>query len=278
VATVVTRVVVLSTRFRLTSYLVECLALDGQLAGVIYEERFRTKGDTWRYLRRTARREGFWHTLDALAYEVWNRIARRSEFARRAHQILPLATADAMVAGTAPVYTVADHNAPDTLALIRSLEPDLLVVHACGILKPATYGLARLAAINIHCGVLPEYRGHASTFWSMFNEDADNIGVTVHLVAKTVDTGAPVGITRVPMSADDDDMTMWLKAFRAGTEIVRRVARDADHNAVPTGRYEGRTGPHYPRQGLTHHLRFRVSRLPRLRAAARHRAADASRA
>ena len=269
-----TRVVVLSKRFRLTSYLVEGLALDGQLAGVIYEERFRSKMDTWRYLRRTARREGFWHTVDAFAYEAWNRMARRSEFRARADEILPLRSAEPLVAGSAPVYTVSDHNAPDTLALIASLSPDLLVVHACGILKPATYGLARLAAINIHCGVLPEYRGHASTFWSMFNEDADNIGVTVHLIAKTVDTGAPVSVTRIGMSSDDDDMTMWLKAFRAGAESVRRLARNAEQG-VPTGQYEGNSGPHYPRQGLTHYLRFRLSRLPRLRARA-HPGADAT--
>lgn len=263
------RVVVLSKQLRLTSYLVQELHRAGVLAGVIYEERFRTTGDTLRYLRRNVKREGFLHTLDALAYEVFQRLTRQGEFAANAARLLPLDGPEANVAGDVPVHVVSDHNAPATHALIKALAPDLLVVHACGILKEATFSLGKVAAMNIHCGVLPEYRGHASTFWAMARRDANNVGVTVHLVAKTVDTGRPIAVGRVPVGADDDDMTMWFRAFRRGTEIVLQATETlARTGALSFEAYEGAFGPHYVRRGLTQHLRFRLGALPALRRAA----------
>ena len=265
----VPRVVVLSKRHRLTSYLVEQLAHDGTLAGVIYEERFRTFGDTLRYLKRNAKREGFIHTLDVLAYEVFDRMFRRAEFERGTDRLLPLVGSENAAAETPPVFVVRDHNSPETREIIAKLEPDLLVVHACGILKEATFGLARVAALNIHCGVLPEYRGHASTFWALARSDTDNIGVSVHLVAKTVDTGLPVGIGRVPFGRDDDDMTMWFRAFREGVSIVRdAVRRVGSGESLQPRPYDGPAGPHYERRGLTQHLVFRWRTLPRLRSEA----------
>ncbi|MCA0375115.1 MAG: formyl transferase [Gemmatimonadetes bacterium] len=264
------RIVVLSKRLRLTSYLVQELRKAGVLAGVIYEERFRSTGDTLKYLRRNVKREGFVHTLDVLAYEVFQRLTRQGEFAANAARLLPLDGPEEAVAGDVPVHVVADHNAPSTHALIRALAPDLLVVHACGILKEATFSLGATAALNIHCGVLPEYRGHASTFWAMARRDAGNVGVTVHLVAKTVDTGRPIAVGRVPVGADDDDMTMWFRAFKRGTEIVLHAADTlARTGALPFEQYDGAFGPHYVRRGLTQHVRFRLGALPALRRAAR---------
>lgn len=260
------RVVVLSKRHRLTSYLVQQLARDGVLAGVVYEERFRTIPDTLRYLRRNAKREGLLHTADVLAYELYDRLFRRTAFLNGTARFLPLDGAETAAAGEAPVFVVEDHNAPSTQQLIASLEPDMLVVHACGILKEATFKLGRVAALNIHCGVLPEYRGHATTFWSLYRKDIQNVGVSVHLVAKTVDTGLPVGTARVRFTPSDDDMTMWFRAFREGVEIVRRAARAVQQqDAVPTQQYDGPSGPHYPRRGLTQYLRFRMSVLAGIR-------------
>lgn len=258
------RVLVLTKRHRLSDFLIQELARDNVLAGVLLEERFRSPGDTLRYLRRNARREGVLHTVDVVLYELWDRAFRRGRFDRHAAALLPLN--DPPPAAPVPTYVVEDLNSAQAHAIIDEIKPDLLVVHACGILKEATFGRARVAALNIHCGVLPEYRGHASTFWSMYRGDVDNVGVTVHLVAKLVDTGLPVGIARVPVSETDDDISMWMRAFRAGVDIVREaavtVARD---DTLSTQPYEGRSGPHYVRRGLTQHLWFISRVLPALR-------------
>jgi formyl transferase-like protein len=260
------RVVVLSKRHRLTSYLIQELARDGMLAAVVYEHRFGTLRDRLRYLRRNARREGRVHTLDVLAYESYDRLFRRNEFARAADALLPLDLPEPSLVSGALEHHVTNLNAPASRALLAGLAPDLLVSHACGILESHTVGLARVAAVNIHCGVLPQYRGHASTFWAMYRRDVGNIGVTVHLLAQVVDTGLPVGIARVAMGPADDDITMWFRAFREGVRIVKELAAAVRAGGgVQTLPYAGQPGPHYHRRGLTEHLRFRTKVLPALR-------------
>lgn len=262
------RVVVLSKAHRLTSYLVQELSKNGLLAGVVHEHRFDSFASRLRYLRRNVKREGFWHTIDAVAFDVVDRLTRGADFRQHADRLVPLDD-QRMARLDADVIHVKDLNSAAAREAIAALQPDILVVHATGILKEPTIALARVAAINIHCGVLPEYRGHASTFWAMSRGDADNIGVSVHLVARTVDTGAPLAVERVRMDAADDDLTMWIKAFRRGVEAVVSVCSDYDPDkALPTGRYDGTFGPHYVRRGLTQHLRFVWLALPKLRRSA----------
>lgn len=260
------RVVVLSKPHPLTSYLLGRLAEREVLAGVLYEDRFRSTGDRLRYLRRNAAREGWWHTAWVLGYELFDRLARPSALIDTVARVMPRSPS---LPAHVPVQTVRSLNSPDARACLAAWAPDLLVVHATGILQRATYELARVAALNIHCGVLPEYRGHASTFHALARGDLGNLGVTVHHVAPTVDTGAAVAVARVPFGADDDDVSIWCRAFAAGTDVilaqVEHLARGEPLDQVP---YEGRFGPHYRRRALPEHVRFAWRTLPRLQRAA----------
>jgi len=264
------RVVVLSKPHPLTNYLVERLAGAGVLTGILYEERFRGFGDRVKYLRSNVKREGFWHTVSAVAYELVDGLARRGRLNEVAAQVVPIAqrkSDSAMV----PV-SVRSLNSPQARAILQEWRPDLIIVHATGILKRETYGIARVGALNIHCGVLPEYRGHASTFHALSRGDLENLGVTVHHVAPVVDTGTSVGIGRVLFEPDDDDVTMWCKAFRSGVDIileqVHLLARGEALGEVP---YKGTFGPHYRRRGLFEHLKLLAVTLPQLREAERAR-------
>lgn len=258
------RVVVLSKPHPLTSYLESRLAAEGYLAGIVYEQRFEGIGDQLRYLRSNARREGLMHTLDVVAYEIFDRATRRGYLDEAASRLLPLSGAHGITA-----TAVRSLNAPTTRELIRQLAPDVIVVHATGILGKDTFSLARTACLNIHCGVLPEYRGHASTFHALHRGDLTRVGVTVHHVAPKVDTGTAVAIRTVDVTAEDDDVTLWCKAFRAGVDAVlaelSNLERGAPISEVP---YIGTFGEHYRRRGLTEHLAFLFRSLPRARKAA----------
>ena len=261
-ATRMPRVVLLSKDHRLTHYLEARLADVGALAGVVYEERLRTPRERFAYARGIAKREGIARTVDIILYELWDGLARGGAFRRAAERIVPL-PADDRARMAVPRHVVRSLNAPDARALIASLEPDLLVVHATGILKAETFGLARVAALNVHCGVLPEYRGHASTFWALSRGDTGNIGVTVHLVAKTVDTGLLVRQGRVTPEPGDDDLTLWFKSFRLGTDLVVDAVHEVASGApLSTRAYEGATGPHYGRKGFLDYVRYRLGRRP----------------
>ena len=259
------RVVLLTKNNHIGRYLEARLAASGHLTAVVHEVRLANRQEKIRYAWKFAKKEGFARTLDVMLYDAFESIFRRGELRRAMETLLPV-PARAGAPGY-PLHTVRSLNAPESRELIASLAPDVFVVHATGILSPKTYELAAKLALNIHCGVLPEYRGHASTFWALWNRDVRNVGVSVHEIAKIVDTGRVLRLGRVDIRPDDTDITAWLRAVKAGVDltidVVERLARGEDPGAATL---EGDAGPHYPRRGLTDYIGYKLGRRPRVRA------------
>jgi folate-dependent phosphoribosylglycinamide formyltransferase PurN len=254
------RVVVLSKRHPLTSHLESRLASAGMLAGVVYETRLDGWRGPVRYVQRLAKREGMMRAADVVAYELYDRIIRSSEFDRAVATLAPIDPSGAAPAASVPRTDVANLNAPEARAAIAALAPDFLVVHGTAILKPETFGIARVAAFNIHCGILPEYRGHASTFWALAKGDRGNVGVTVHHVAAGVDTGLLVRQGRVPWARGENDITMWIRALALGADLVVDAVHEWERaGTVASDPYVGAKGPHYRRKGMTDYLRYRLT-------------------
>ena len=260
------RVVLLTKDNHLGRYLEARLAPSGHLVGVIHEERLANRGEKLRYAWRFARKEGIGRTANVLLYDVYEALFRRGELARSLATLLPIPASPG--APAYPRHQVRSLNAPASRELLATLRPDVLVVHATGILSPATYELAGRLAMNIHCGVLPEYRGHASTFWALRKGDVENVGVSVHEIARVVDTGRVLRIGRVEIHPEDTDITAWLRAMRLGCdltlEVIERLARGEDPGATNP---MGAAGPHYRRRGLSDYLGYKLWHWPRTRAA-----------
>ncbi|MDH3458238.1 MAG: formyltransferase family protein [Gemmatimonadota bacterium] len=250
------RVVLLSKPHPLTHHLEARLAEKGCLVGVVYEARLTTLPERLRYMQKLARRQGLLQTLDIAAYDLFERAFRRGELRSVVRRLLP-----ALPAPDVPRHSVRSLNHESARQLIRDLDPDILVVHGAGILKRETFELARRVAINVHCGVLPEYRGHASTFWAIYRRDFENVGVTVHEIAQIVDTGSILRLGRVKWQPGETDITMWFRAFMLGTELVLDVVDELmNQDSITRIEVDGEPGPHYPRKGLTHYIKLKLGR------------------
>jgi methionyl-tRNA formyltransferase len=80
-------------------------------------------------------------------------------------------------------------NTPDTLALITSQAPDLLVVIAFGQkIGQALIDSAPHQAINVHASVLPELRGAAPINWAILKGHTHS-GVSLITLADRIDAG-----------------------------------------------------------------------------------------
>ena len=84
---------------------------------------------------------------------------------------------------------VENINSNKTKDIIKSLEPDLGIVIGTSIIKNDTLDLFPKGLINMHTGILPNYKGLRSEFWALYNKDYGNIGVTIHEVNKEIDSG-----------------------------------------------------------------------------------------
>ena len=82
----------------------------------------------------------------------------------------------------------SDLHAPECLAHLRSLQPDLGLVFACYRLRRTLFAIPRLGTLNLHLGRPPEFRGSSPGFYELL-AGVPEIGVTVHRVDDGLDSG-----------------------------------------------------------------------------------------
>ncbi len=160
------------------------------------------------------------------------------------------------VPSTASAFGVATPlpkpNGPEGLAQLKAADPDLVVsIRYRRILRDDSIGIPRLGVLNLHSGILPDYRGVMATFWAMLNQEA-SIGSTLHwIVDSGIDTGPVVEIGRRP--ADYSQTYLWnvLSLYADGAAAVAgSIEALARGDEVPgtfqpsaAGSYYGAPGP-----------------------------------
>jgi hypothetical protein len=80
---------------------------------------------------------------------------------------------------------------------LEALEPDLILLAGAPILSRRTIRVARVACMNPHCGITPEYAGSSPIDRAIYERRFDHIGYTVHLVVPTVDAGPVIHQERI---------------------------------------------------------------------------------
>lgn len=111
-------------------------------------------------------------------------------------------------------------NAPETVAAVRSLDPDLLVLCGCSILKEEMLSLPRLGTLNLHGGLAQRYRGVWTTLWAVVNREPEYIGATVHFVSPGIDDGDIVYQGRPEIEAQDNPETLYVKVVKLGIAMM----------------------------------------------------------
>lgn len=88
------------------------------------------------------------------------------------------------------VYTTFNINDDvEARRLFRDSDSEVCIVRGGRILKSALLDSFRGKWINIHGGILPNYRGLDSHFWAASRGDWKSIGVTAHFLTEDVDKG-----------------------------------------------------------------------------------------
>ncbi len=88
-----------------------------------------------------------------------------------------------------PVFQPVKLRDGTALALIQSLDPQLIVVAAYGrILPQEILDHPAMGCINVHSSLLPRYRGAAPINWAILNGDKET-GVTIMHMAAALDAG-----------------------------------------------------------------------------------------
>jgi len=140
-----------------------------------------------------------------------------------------------------PVFQPADLSEPSFLSELYAAAPDLLVAAAFGGYVPRkVLALPPRGAINLHPSLLPRYRGAAPVAWALINGERET-GVSVHYLVEKVDAGDILGSRRVPITPEDDRVTLRERLFAQGAQLLAEVVgeiaagRQNPHPQDPAG-------------------------------------------
>lgn len=120
-----------------------------------------------------------------------------------------------------PVRAPDNINEPEFVAEIAGMRPDfLLSFQAAQLLKAPLLETASMAALNLHFGLLPRYRGVAPIAWAIINGEPAT-GVTLHHINVGVDSGPIISSKRVLIHPEDTGRTVYDRCGEVGIELFR---------------------------------------------------------
>ena len=106
------------------------------------------------------------------------------------------------------------------LKCLKELAPDLIVVWSYSmILPPEIIRVPRLGCINLHGGLLPEYRGGHVMQWAIINGERET-GVTLHYINEAIDTGPIIAKAKFPIESHDDGVSVQHKLQELGATLL----------------------------------------------------------
>ncbi len=118
------------------------------------------------------------------------------------------------------VYQPEKASAPEFVAELAALKPDLIVVIAYGqILRENLLSLPKHFCMNVHASLLPQYRGAAPINWAIINGDKET-GVTTMKMDQGLDTGDILLMKKVAIENDDTAQHLHDKLSEAGGALV----------------------------------------------------------
>jgi folate-dependent phosphoribosylglycinamide formyltransferase PurN len=176
-------------------------------------------------LRGRARRKGAMVAAGQAAFMAFQRLQRlysgaRIEAIKRAFEL------DGGAIATA-VKRLGDVNSEDCRSFLSAQRPSVVLVMGTRLIDEATLRAANAPFVNYHAGITPKYRGVHGAYWACATGDAENCGITVHLIDKGIDTGAILYQARIVPEREDNFSTYPYLQLAAGLPLLARAGEDA---------------------------------------------------
>lgn len=121
---------------------------------------------------------------------------------------------------------------------LRKLKPDFIVGHGYDrIIKKEVMELPTYDIINVHTGLIDEYRGCYPTLFPIL-DGKDHAGITIHQITEEVDNGPVYGAGQVEITSTDTAESLYYKCVGLGATVFRSVwkkIRQLDGEVISPG-------------------------------------------
>ena len=110
-------------------------------------------------------------------------------------------------------------NTTEVQELINQHQPSAFISYGCSIITDATMANIKCAKINTHLGLSPYYRGTATNFWPMYNNEMQYCGVTFHELTSKIDGGSILHQFAVEKAS-------YETVHHVGNSLIKRVPEE----------------------------------------------------
>ncbi len=153
-------------------------------------------------------------------YAVVGAVSQPPRPAGRNRKLTPPPLMEAAERLALPIQTPEKLRAPESVAALATLQPDLIVVAAYGqILPRAVLDLPAEGCLNVHGSLLPRWRG-ASPIQAAILAGDEATGVTLMRMDAGLDTGPMLAREPTPIEDSDDAPTLEERLSRMGGELL----------------------------------------------------------
>lgn len=151
----------------------------------------------------------------------------------RGMKLVPTPVKEYAITAGIPVYQPVSCRDEAVLEGLRALAPDVVVVAAYGkLLPPALLAIPKVAVINVHSSLLPQYRGAAPINWAVLNGDAET-GVTIQYMAEELDAGDILLAKATPIDPQEDASQLYARLSELGGEAASEALSLLERGEAP---------------------------------------------
>lgn len=217
------KIVLLLGDGRSSRFLYNYLKKHFEIAAAIMESPVSKK----QLIRRRAKKMGWFTVLGQLAFQVITPRLLKKGAAAQEQKLLQKYNLDDREIDKELLSKVSSVNHASTIELLKSINPDIVVVNGTRIISKKVLESVSAPFINTHAGITPMYRGVHGGYWALANGDKANCGVTIHFVDKGIDTGGIISQHMIEPETADNFTTYPLHQLGVAlpylVEAIKRV-------------------------------------------------------
>lgn len=123
-------------------------------------------------------------------------------------------------------------NSARSRDFLRKSGADVVVIYGTNLIKSHLLDDWAGRMINLHLGLSPYYRGTATNFYPLLNDEPEFVGATIHLIDPGIDSGAIYRHARPSIVSGDRPHTIGCKAILAGVDALIDVLHELQTNGL----------------------------------------------
>lgn len=122
-------------------------------------------------------------------------------------------------------------RAPDFIAQLEEIKPDLAVVVAFRMLPKVVWSIPKIGTFNLHASLLPDYRGAAPINWVLINGETQS-GATTFFINEEIDTGKLLLQEKIDIPKSWNAGNLHDALMNLGAELVLKTVEGLEEGGL----------------------------------------------